>query len=98
MSTEVSPHELTACRQAIERRPEHAPEAGRLPEAWHGAGGREARVIYLNFIDPAALPVGAVYRTWVVQLREGRVTTVNYFLSRRGAASDETLPPGSVGD
>lgn len=53
-------------------------------------------MIYLNFIDPTALPVGAIYRTWVVQLREGRVTAVSYFLSRRGAASDETLPPRAV--
>lgn len=96
MSAEVTPDELAACRQAIERRPEHVPEAGRLPEVWRGAGGREARVIYLNFIDPTALPVGAIYRTWVVQLREGRVAAVSYFLSRRGAAGDETLPPGAV--
>jgi hypothetical protein len=50
------------------------------------------RSIYLNFVRPLDLPIGAIYRTWIVQFAGGQVARVMYFRSRRGAHGDDTLP------
>lgn len=96
MPSRPTPEELNTCLAAIAEHPLGSGAAGSYPEDVYAAGPADARTIYLNFIAPASLSLGETYRTWVVQLRPGRGAAVSFFWSRRGAATDETLPASAA--
>lgn len=89
----VSPEELRQCLDAISRHPKGASDY-ELPLAEvYGHTSAGGRYVHINFVKPSDVPVGATYRTWVVRLEGDEPPRVSYFLSRRGAAGDDTLPP-----
>lgn len=93
MKEGATAEELARCLEAIARHPKGASEVGpHLGEVYShkSAGGS---IVYINFLKPSDLPVGSIYRTWVVRFRGDKLEGVSYFLSRRGAAADDTLPP-----
>jgi hypothetical protein len=89
---EITSEEIDLCLEAISRHPKGAEDIGRPPGEVHTIGASTERYIYINFIQPADVPIGAIYRTWIVQFTDGRVARVLYFRSRRGAFGDDTLP------
>ena len=93
MKEDVSAEELARCLRAIARHPKGASEVGLSPAEIYGHRFAGGRTVYINFLKPSELPVGSVYRTWVVRFAEGRLDGVSYFRSRRGEAADDTLPP-----
>ncbi|HYE15803.1 MAG TPA: hypothetical protein VD968_15270 [Pyrinomonadaceae bacterium] len=91
---EVSPEELRQCLGAISRYHEGASEVRLPPGEVYGHTSPGGRYVYINFVRPSDIPVGSIYRTWVVRLEGGGGPGgVSYFRSRRGAAGDDTLPP-----
>jgi hypothetical protein len=89
----VSPDELRQCLDAISRHPKAASDYEPPLAQVYGHTSPGGRYVYINFVKPSDLPVGATYRTWVVRLEGGETPRASYFLSRRGAAGDDTLPP-----
>jgi hypothetical protein len=81
------------CLEAISRHPQSAGEIVRSPEEVCVSRMPNGRYVYINFINPASLPVGSVYRTWIVQFSQGKEPVVTFFRSRRGLSGDDTLPP-----
>jgi hypothetical protein len=93
MKEEVSPEEIRRCLDAITRHPKGASESGLPLAEVYGHTATGVRYVYINFVKPSDIPVGAVYRTWVVRLEGNEPPRVSYFRSRCGAAGDDTLPP-----
>ena len=90
---EVSPEEMRQCLEAISRHPKGVSEAWLPPGGAYVHTSPGGRYVYINFVKPSEVPLGATYRTWVVRLDGGGPGRVSYFRSRRGAAADDTLPP-----
>lgn len=93
MGEGVSPDELRQCLDAISRHPKAASEVRLIPGEVYGHRTHGGRYIYINFVKPSEVPLGSVYRTWVVRLKGDEPDGVSYFRSRRGADADDTLPP-----
>lgn len=93
MTADVTPDELESCLKAISHHAKCTGEVRRPPGEVYTAPFPGGRFVYINFIKPSAIQVGSVYRTWIVQLLDGKVDNVNYFRSRRGERGDDTLPP-----
>ena len=84
--------EIRICLELISRHPAGATEVG--PPAKIGVlPGEDRRLVYIDFTDPATLPVGAIYRTWVIDLNGPGEKKASYYRSRRGDNGDDTLPP-----
>ena len=89
---DVTPEEIELTLAAISRHPKGVGEIMRPPGEAYSLTTPGERNIYVNFVRPADVPIGAIYRTWIVHLAAGKVARVMYFRSRRGAFADDTLP------
>jgi len=92
LARDVTPEEIELCLEAIAQHPKGAAEVTRPPGEAYSIRTPTERYIYINFVRPADLPLGAVYRTWIVQIGSEGAARILYFRSRRGAAGDDTLP------
>lgn len=92
LARDVTPEEIDICVESIAQHPKGAAEIRRPPGEAYSISTPTERYIYVNFVRPADLPLGAVYRTWIVQISAGRAARLLYFRSRRGASGDDTLP------
>jgi len=93
MEEEVSPEEMRQCLDAISRHPRGASEIRLPPGEVYCHTCPDGRYVYINFVKPSEIPIGSIYRTWVVRLRGNEAEGVSHYRSRRGAAADDTLPP-----
>jgi len=91
--TTATPEEIELCIGAISRHPKGASEIIRPPGHVHVLETSEGRWVCIAFVAPATLPLGSVYRSWVVQLVREAEPVVAFVRSRRGISGDETLPP-----
>ena len=89
---EITSEEIDLCLEAISRHPKGVGEIRRPPGEVYSITASTERYIYINFVRSADVPIGAIYRTWIVQFAGGKVARVLYFRSRRGAFGDDTLP------
>ena len=90
---EVTPDELKLALEALSNHQQAAKEFTSEPATVFGSGNQEERTIGVEFVSSADIPVGEVYRTWVVYLTNGCVERVSHYRSRRGVDVDDTLPP-----
>jgi hypothetical protein len=93
MMEDVSLEELEKCLEAISRSPKGAPDIRRPPGEVYGHTDSDGRYIYINFVKPSEVPIGSIYRTWVVRFESGKPERILHFRSRRGDTGDDTLPP-----
>lgn len=92
MTEAVSLKEIDQCIEEISRHPKGAQDTKTPPEEVHCHAFPGGRCIYINFVNRDDVPVGSIYRTWIVQFSEDKPERVSYFRSRRGDAIDDTLP------
>ena len=93
MEEEVSLEQMGQCLDAISRHPKGASDIRLPPGEVYCSVSPGGRHIYINFVKPSGVPIGSIYRTWVVRFQGGKPEAISYYLSRRGAAGDDTLPP-----
>ena len=93
MKEEVSSEEMEQCLDAISRHPKGASEIRLPPGEVYCQTFPGERYNYINFVEPSEIPVGSIYRTWIVRFKGKKIQGVLYYRSRRGAAGDDTLPP-----
>ena len=93
MNKDVSAEEMALCIEAISSYFQGEAESFIPPEEVYSHTFSDGRYIYINFIKPANVPIGSIYRTWIVRFNGDKPESVHYFRSRRGEAGDDTLPP-----
>jgi hypothetical protein len=96
MKKDISTGEMAQCLEAISQTSKGAAEIRLPPAEVYSYASPAGRDVYINFVNPAGLPIGAIYRTWIVRFTAGKPELVTYFRSRRGESGDETLPPDDV--
>jgi hypothetical protein len=89
---DITPEEVDLSLEAISRHPKGVGEVRRPPGEMYSITASPERYIYVHFVRPVDVPIGDIYRTWIVQFTNGKVVRVLYFRSRRGAFGDDTLP------
>jgi hypothetical protein len=89
---EISAERIEEALRTLERHPTARHEVVRPPGEVYQAPLPGGWALYFNFVRPEHVPVGQVYRTWIVHSSEAEGPRVRYFRSRRGANGDETLP------
>lgn len=86
--------EIRFCAKAIDRAFPGVVPAGRWPAEVYVAGDEQPPSFYVNYVARENVPIGKVYRTWIVIGNEFGQPSVSWFRSRRGETGDPTLPPG----
>jgi hypothetical protein len=92
-SRKATPDEVDACVQAINHANPGVIPPGQIPAEVTVAGSQEPKSFYVNVVPREKVPIGTVYRTWIVVPGADGETTVSWFRSRRGERGDDTLPP-----
>ena len=88
-----SPGQLEYCIDLIRQHPASGPEE--LKEAFGARLSRDGNTQYIciEFVNRDTLPIGAIYKSWIVILPLDETSRVLYARSRKGADGDSTLPP-----
>ena len=90
--------EIKLCTRLIDRAHPGAIPPGRWPAEVRASGDGKNATFYVNVVAREAVALGAVYRTFMVNLNPGGEPSVSWFRSRRGERGDATLPPGDTDD
>ncbi len=85
--------EIDRCVKAIRTAHPDAMAPGQEPAEVFVTGEGDREAFYVNVQARKDVPVGVVYRTWIVSAGPGGEPMVSWFRSRRGESGDQTLPP-----